>query len=64
MILIVLYSFIVYERRFRKTNGSRGEHIYIYGMEEYKIAKKRFVFNRNIIITSCFVEFKNGIERL
>lgn len=40
------------------------ENIYIYGMKEYKIAKKRFVFNRNIIITSCFVEFKNGIERL
>lgn len=39
-------------------------YIYIYGMKEYKIAKKRFVFNRNIIITSCFVEFKNGIERL
>lgn len=39
-------------------------YIYIYGMKEYKIVKKRFVFNRNIIITSCFVEFKNGIERL
>lgn len=62
MILIVLYSFVVYERRFRKTNGNREKHIYmyIYGMKEYKVAKERFVFNRSIIISSRFVEFKNG----
>lgn len=60
MILIVLYSFVVYERRFRETNGNRGGHIYIYGMKEYKVAKERFVFNRSIIISSRFVEFKNG----
>lgn len=34
--------------------------IYIYGMKEYKVAKERFVFNRSIIISSRFVEFKNG----
>lgn len=34
--------------------------MYIYGMKEYKVAKERFVFNRSIIISSRFVEFKNG----
>lgn len=35
-------------------------YIYIYGMKEYKVAKERFVFNRSIIISSRFVEFRNG----